>query len=281
MDQATLPRAAAGAAKGIYAAIAVALVAAAAVAAYFVFSGGSASASSPKDAVKKLLEAGKNNDVTAAKKVLCSGDIAIGTATQLGSSGKILTYKIGNQTTKNGVTTVEVTASTTKEPTPTSAEFPVVKEGGKWKVCFSKALSNLPTGVPSGFPSGLPTSPTDTGAPTDTGVPTDTGFPTSLPSSLPSGLNICSSSTNALGAAEAYVGAAEVGLTSFAQSCVYQGSVPLSVTTSLNGKLYGPDSSASSGNHFVFKSTDSSTTVTVEVTKESDGKYWITAVQKS
>ncbi len=269
--------------KGIYAAIAVALVAAAAVAAYFVFASGSASASSPKDAVKKLLEAGKSNDVKAAKKVLCDGDIAVGTATKLGSSGRIISYTIGKTSTKNGVTTIEVTASTTDEPKPSSAQFPVVKEHGKWKVCFTKALSTIPTGLPTG----LPTSPTDSGPPTDTGFPTDTGLPSSsglptdLPSSLPGGLNICRGSTDALSAAEAYIGAAEVGLADFAQGCVYQNSVPLSVTTSLNGKLYAPTSPGSSGSQFVFKSTDRSSTVTIKVTKESDGHFYITGVQKN
>jgi hypothetical protein len=256
--------------KGIYAAIAVAVAAVAAVAAYFVFSGGAASAASPKDTVKKLLEAGKSNDIAAAKKVLCDGDIAVGNASQIGSSGRIISYKIGKQSNKNGITTIEVTASTTKEPTPSSAEFPVVKEHGKWKVCFTK----LPSNVPTGLPSDVRTSTTDSGAPSDTGIPT------SLPSSLPSGLSICQSATDALSAAEAYIGAAEVGLTEFAQSCVYQNSVPVSVTTSLNGKLYAPETSSSSASQFVFTSTDGNSTVTIEVTKESDGHFYVTGVQK-
>jgi hypothetical protein len=276
-----------GSRKGIYAAIAVALVAAAAVAAYFVFSGGSASASSPKDAVKKLLEAGKNNDVSAAKKVLCKADLAFGVATQLGSEGKLTSYTIGKQTKKNGITTFEVTVSTVKTPTPEKAEFPVVKEDGKWRVCLSKALENLPSGVPTGLPSGLPTGPaasgfpTGSGIPTDTGFPTGSGFPTSLPSSLPGGLSICSGSTTAVAVAQAYLGAAEIGLAQYAQTCVYQNSVPLSVTSSIDGKLYAQDSSSSTASEFVFKSTDSSSTVKITITKESDGHYWVTGVSKS
>jgi hypothetical protein len=261
--------------KSIYAGIVVAVAAVAAVAAYFIFSGGSAAASSPRDAVKKLLEAGKSNDTNAAKKVLCDGDIAVGTATKLGSSGRIISYTIGKQSKKNGVTTIEVTASTTQEPNPSSAEFPVVKEDGKWKVCFTKALSTIPTGAATGLPS-LP-STGNSGFPTDTGLPSTSGIPTDLPS----GLSICQGSTDALSAAEAYVGAAEVGLTQFAQSCVYQDSVSLSVTTSLTGKLYAPASPGSGGSQFVFKSTDSSSTVTIMVTKESDGHFYVTGVQKS
>jgi hypothetical protein len=261
--------------KGIFAGMVVAVAAAAAVATYFIFSGGSASASSPKDAVKKLFEAGKSNDINAAKKVLCDGDIAVGTATKLGSSGRIISYTIGKESKKNGVTTIEVTASTTQDPKPSSAEFPVVKENGKWKVCFTKALSTIPTGAATGLPS-VPTTG-NTGFPTDTGLPSSSGIPTDLPS----GLSICQGSTDALSAAEAYVGAAEVGLTQFAQSCVYQNSVPLSVTTSLSGKLYAPVSPGSGGSQFVFRSTDSSSTLTIKVTKESDGHFYITGVQKS
>jgi len=83
-----------------------------------------------------------------------------------------------------------------------------------------------------------------------------------------------------LGTAEAYIGAAEVGLSSFAQSCVYQDSVPESVTASLNGTLYGPQTTDSGASEFVFKSIDGSTTVTIQVTKESDGHFYITGVQK-
>ncbi|PZS27841.1 MAG: hypothetical protein DLM58_18215 [Pseudonocardiales bacterium] len=267
--------------KGLLAAGAAAVVVAAAVVAYFIFSGGSASASTPKDAVKKLLEAGKSNDINAAKKVLCKGDIALGTATDLGSSGKILSYTIGKESKKNGVTVIEVTASTSKDPTPSSAEFPVVKEGGSWKVCFTKLL---PTGLPTGLPSAPTDSgpPTDTGSPSDTGAPTDTGFPSSsgLPSGLPSGISICSASSSALTAAEAYIGAAEIGLTDYAQSCVYQNSVPASVTASLKDTLYVPPSGASSGDTFVFKSVKGDSTVTVKITKEADGHFYVTGVQK-
>ncbi|MDT4978522.1 MAG: hypothetical protein QOG07_401 [Pseudonocardiales bacterium] len=263
--------------KGVYAAIGVAVAAAAAVAAYFIFAGGSASASTPRAAVKKLLDAGTKNDVNAAKKVLCKADLALGVATKLGSDGKLTSYTIGKQSTKNGITTFEVTVSTAKTPTPEKAEFPVVKEDGKWRVCLSTLLSNLPSGVPSGLPSGLPTGPTDSGFPSASGVPSSSGLPTDLPG----GLNICQGSTDALSAAEAYIGAAEVGLTQFAQGCVYQNSVPLSVTTSLNGKLYAPTTPGPAGSDFVFKSTDSTSTVTIKVTKESDGHFYITGVRKS
>jgi predicted aspartyl protease len=60
---------------------------------------------------------------------------------------------------------------------------------------------------------------------------------------------------------------------------VYQNSVPLSVTTSLNGTLYRPFTTNSNG--IVFKSIDGSSTVTIQVTKESDGHFWVTGVQKN
>jgi len=256
------------------------VVVAAAVLAYFLFfNGSSASASTPKDAVKKLLEAGKSNDVNAANKVLCKGDLAVGEATKLGSTGRILTYTIGASSEKNGITSVDVTATSTNNPQPASAKIPVVKEGGSWKVCFTRVLQQLPTGLPSG-PSGLPTVPTN-GGPSASDSSSSAGLPTNLPSSLPSGLSICSGTTDALSTANAYIGAAEVGLTTFAQSCVYQNSVPTAVTASLNGKFYGAQSTDPNAGQFVFKSTDGGTTVTIKVTKEPDGHFYVTGVQKS
>jgi predicted aspartyl protease len=39
--------------------------------------------------------------------------------------------------------------------------------------------------------------------------------------------------------------------------------------------------SNSGASEFVFKSIDGSSTVTIQVTKESDGHFWVTGVQKN
>ena len=143
-----------GSRKGLWAAIGAVVLVAAVVVAYLLLSGGSsASASTPKEAVKKLLEAGKSNDVNAAKKVLCKADNKLGMATKLGSTTRVLSYTIGKTSKTNGITTVQATVTTLQSPTPQTEQVPVVKEGGSWKVCFSKELSLLPTSGPTQVPT--------------------------------------------------------------------------------------------------------------------------------
>jgi hypothetical protein len=79
----------------------------------------------------------------------------------------------------------------------------------------------------------------------------------------------------------AYVGAAEIGETDTAQACVYQDSVPQSVTESIasDDSLYSP--AGSSGDTYEFTSIDGSSHLSVTVTKESDGSLYITDVVKS
>jgi hypothetical protein len=81
----------------------------------------------------------------------------------------------------------------------------------------------------------------------------------------------------------AYVGAAEIGQPDVAQACVFEDSVPRSVTESLNtsgsGVLFAP--TGGHGSTYEFASTDGSVHLAVTVTKESDGIYYITDVVKS
>jgi hypothetical protein len=254
---------------GLLAAIGAAVLVVALVVAYFALSSGSgASASTPKDAVKKLLEARRSSNLNQATKFLCQRDIALGEAGKLDSAGRVVSYSVGPTSRKNGLTTVEATVTTTQSSRPGTQAIPVVKEGGSWKVCFSQGSARLPASAPSsgGATSSAP-SATSSGA---------SGGP-----SLPIGLNICAASTDRRSTAEAYVGAAEVGLSSFAQSCVYHNSVPPSVTASLSGTLYVPQTSDSGAGRFVFTSPDGRSTVTIEVTKESDGHFYVTGLQKS
>jgi hypothetical protein len=93
-------------------------------------------------------------------------------------------------------------------------------------------------------------------------------------------VNLCSATDSAEQAARVYVSAASLGQANLAQSCVYHDAVSKSVTTSLrSGEFY--TLSGSSGSTFTFRSVNGSSTITVKVTKESDGKYWITYVKKS
>jgi hypothetical protein len=218
-----------------------------------------------------LMEAGKKSDVNAARKVLCKSDLARGIAAELSRSGRILTYTIGSTAKHNGITTVRLTSSSTRSPARSQQDVPVVKEGKSWKVCFTQAVSAT---VPGGASSATSGPPTD--MPTDTGAPSDTG----LPSGLPSGINVCAAAADALATAEAYVGSAEIGLAEFAQSCVYQNSVPLSVTKSLDGTLFIPPTSTDrNAGEFAFTPVSGGSATKVKVTKEPDGHYYVTGVE--
>jgi hypothetical protein len=256
--------------KAQWIAVLVAILAAAGVGAYFLFSGSSASASTPKEALTKLFEAGKTSDVEAAKKVLCAADIRAGLVDQLQAGGRVTAYTIGKVTNVDSDhATVSATVTTTLTKSPFPQTVPVVKEGGKWKVCYPAS------GVAS-TPTALPSSPS-------TEVPSVIPSITSIPS-LPAGaVNPCQYASSASTAATIYVGLAEIGQDATAQACVYQNSVPASVTASLHASgtsLYAPNGS-STGPTFEFNSVDGKSKVEVTVTKQSDGKYWVTKVEKS
>lgn len=273
--------------RGLFAGLGVVAVAILAVLAYFLFFAGSSGAGTPQDAVKKLFDAGKTLDVNKAMKVLCKADKSnteLTTFTKPTESDRVKSYTIGTVTKKDSDhATVRVSVVTKGESKAQSADLPVKKEGGKWKVCVSDMFANLPTSLPTGFSSGIPSEfPTNL---IPTGLPTEV---TDLPSGLPSGLptsGICASAEDALTPAETYMGLASFGFTSVAQACVYQDSVPQSVTARLSGgTLYTPgQDKTGDDNHgpkgeYDFTSIDGSKKVTVTVTKQSDGKYYVTGV---
>jgi hypothetical protein len=109
----------------------------------------------------------------------------------------------------------------------------------------------------------------------------------SLPS-LPSGTsfsNPCSLAGAPAQAATIYVGLAEIGQTANAQACVYRTTVPSSVTASIgagqgSSHLYVP-SSGGTGSVFTFTTVDGSSRLQVTITKESDGKLYVTRVHTS
>jgi hypothetical protein len=225
-----------------------------------------------------LLDAGKANDLAAANKVLCKADVAAGTAEDLGSGGRVLSYTIG-KTTKMDSSHAAVQVKVTTASGSSSAPVPVVKENGSWKVCFTSAPNPSASGSPgapsTAAPSGIIPLPS-------VSVPSIAIPSLSVPSvgSLP-GINICSGASSAQQAAQVYVSAATIGQTDLAQACVYHDSVSRSVTESIHsaGEFYRL-SGQKSATTFEFRSVTSSSIITVTVTRESDGKYWITDVKK-
>jgi hypothetical protein len=265
-----------GGRRGLLIASIVAVLAALGVGAFFLFSGSdSASAATPADAAKALFEAGKTSDVDAAKKVLCQSDLAAGVADQLKSSGRITQYQVlgTNQQGANRAT-VTVRFSSTQSRSQT-LPVPVIKEDGSWKVCYTAQGSGPPPGNPTDFPSvSIP----------PISIPPITDLPTGIPTDLPTGIpeNPCSFIDDPETVALAYVGAAEIGQTDVAQSCVFEDSVPRELTASLatdGSGLFAP--SGSSGSTYEFDSIDNTTHLSVTVTKEGDGTYYITDVVKS
>ncbi|MFN2561230.1 MAG: DUF4878 domain-containing protein [Jatrophihabitans sp.] len=263
---------------GLWASIIVAVLVAAGVGAYFLFSGSDANASGPKHAVQKLLEAGKTGDVGAARAVLCQSDIAGGMLTQLQRNGKVTSYSIGSVRQVDPTHAVVKVRVTTASGLPSAPQFPVVKEGGDWKVCLTGGAASgggsvgaVPSGSAASLPVGLPSL----------SVPSLNLPSVNLPS-IPAFSNPCGFATAARSTAITYVGLAEIGQTDFAQGCVYKDAVPKSVTNSLKTSgsgLYSP-TSGGSGSTTEFKSIDGSSTLEVTATKEADGKFYITKVEK-
>jgi hypothetical protein len=234
----------------------------------------SKASSTPADAAKALLSAAKSGNKSAVLNALCAQDRSlIGTVGDnpfLGSD-QVSSYQVGavSQTDPTHAT-VKVTVSTNADPTSDSEDIPVEKDGGGWKACFTSAIfgggsgSGLPTSLPSGLlPTGLPS-----------GL-----LPTALPSgalsNLPSSINaICASQSSSIVVAVAYVGLAETGATTAAQSCVYKDSVPIATTQKLSGQTLLPSAFGTDSVTF----NGSGSTVTVKVTKESDGNSYVTGV---
>lgn len=272
-----------GGRRGLLISSIVAVLVALGVGAYFLFSGSSASADTPRAVVTKFFDAGKAHDVAAASKLLCAKDVARHVVNQLGSGGdKVKTYTIKSVHQKSDTkATVTVTYSTTDSPGSQTIPFPVVKENGKWKLCISDLSIG---GVGGGSPPSAPTPSFPTSAPS---------LPIAVPSlpvpsipgggQLPAGFNVCAMvGSDAQTVATTYVGMAELGYTDYAQSCIYHGAVPKSVTASLKASdasgYYSP--TGSSGSTYQFSSVDGSSQVAVTVTSES-GDLYITGVETS
>ena len=273
----------------------VALLVAAGVGAFLLFSGSSADAGTPRAAVSKLLDAGKTGDVNAAKKALCKAVVNDNSVIDgLRSAGRITRYTIESVRTVDSThAVVSVKLATTQLRQPVDATFPALKEDGSWKACptlgggsssgsgSAGAASNGPSSVASASNPvvSAPASSTAAGAP---GGGPSLSLPAGLPSNL-NNLNPCSFSGNSVQqAATTYVGLAELGQVDYAQGCVYHDAVPRSVTAGLRATTssgyYAP--TGTHGTTVEFTSIDSKSHVEVTMTKESDGTYYVTKVEK-
>ena len=244
-----------------------------------VFSG-SAAAASPRDAVADLLDAGEHNDVTAAKKALCAADNRTNAIGRLQRNGRVTSYTIGKVVQRDGSHATVSVRITTVGGGSSSSTLPVRRENGHWKVCITdSAAPSLPSGLPS---IALPSLPGVSIPPLT--IPSIPGLPT-LPGSLPSlGAlsNPCALAPTAFAAATIYVGLAELGQVDTAQGCVDGSAVPRSTTASIKsgGDLYGP-SGDTSGPIIEFTSIDATSKLEISVGKKSDGRFYVTKVEKS
>jgi hypothetical protein len=258
---------------------------------YAVLSGGTSGATTPQAAVRTLLDAGKHGDVGKARSVLCSADRALGALSHMPGSGRITDYTVGAVSAQNGVTLVQASFTTSTSPERQSETFPVVKEGGSWKVCFTRTPVGSSAGLPSGFPTGFPSNVPSAGSPSGGGsanptLPVPSGGPAlpNLPSgigTLPAIASLCQGAESGFGAASTYMGAAEIGVPAVAQACVWHNSVPEAVTRSLFGKLWAPTTTDENAVVIEFASTDGTARVRITTAREPDGHYYVTGVATS
>jgi len=253
-----------------------------AVAAYFVLSGSSSATSSPSAAASKFLAAVTANDSAGARKVVCAADQGYFGATV--TTPKIVSYQLGavsRSDSTHALATVTVRTASGSQ----TVDLPVLHDGSGWKVCFSPASlfgGRPPTGAAA--PSGA----TPTAAPSKGATPAIPGLPSGLPTSLPTDLSslaglgdLCGDQSDPQEVATTYVAAALTGITLAQDVCVYQHSVPAATTQQLSGQLFLPDGDPKvngSSQVFHFQALSGSKEADVTVTKESDGKYWVTKV---
>jgi len=262
----------ASAGKGKWVAPALGVIVALAVGGYFLFSSSSSSnnnaGGSPAGAVKALLEAGKTGNTAAANAVLCKADQTAHIVDSLATAGRITSYSIATTHQSGSHATIESTISTTQGVSNQHLTFPLLKEGGVWKVCFSSAGG--------GFLTPGPSSP----ASASTGSQSVAPPPSSA--SIPNLTNVCASfNDQPFPVATAYITAAEYGQPQIAAGCVWQNSVPASIASQLSGLSLSPDyNSATGAGPYVWTGAGGKK-ATVTVTKEPDGKYYVTKIEIS
>ncbi len=143
--------------------------------------------------------------------------------------------------------------------------------------------------------SSAPPSPTRTVPVTSTPSTTVTTVPATSPPPAPQPTStspgvpaappqfLCQAAEQPRDIADAYTGALSSGQLAQATACVYPGTVPEATSrallvTGVKGSTYTLDGSASSGSVFVYDGRRGRLTVTV--TAEPNGHYWVTSVQR-
>ncbi len=276
-------------------AVVVLAVIAAVVAFALSSGGGGSSGSTPADAAKALLSAGKSGSRSGVTNALCTQDRALVSAALTSSnplvgSDKLTSYTVGAVTQQDSTHATVKVSYTESGKAPDTEDLPVVKDGSSWKVCFTSELfgSGAPTSGashPVALPSGLPSDlASDLPSDLPSGLPSDlaSDLASDLPTDIGSALNaVCASAaTDAIEVAAAYIGLAESGVTQAAQACVYKNSVSAATTAKLAGHDYTPTSFGNGSGPFGFTG-DNGSKVTIATSKESDGLYYVTSVTVS
>ena len=129
--------------------------------------GGGGDAAAAQDTVKRLLQAGKDRDLTTAKSLTCEP-----LASEIENVPAIDSFEVGTGSVTGSSGTVPFTVTSEGS---TYNEVADVKKTDTWKVCdFHRVGGSSDSGSPG---------PTDSGLPT--GIPTD--FPTDVPTDFPTG----------------------------------------------------------------------------------------------
>ncbi|MDP9116811.1 MAG: hypothetical protein M3O28_06055 [Actinomycetota bacterium] len=224
-------------------------------------------AKTPAEAVARLLDAARSSDIGAAKAALCREDQRLGALSHLQGLGVIESYTIGAVGTQQGFTVVNASFITSRTSVAQPQVFPVVDQGGSWRVCFSLAIN-----------SALSAHPTS-GAPTLPGLfVTPVATPTAPSGLVGNGGPQCTGQASGYDVALNYIGSAEIGSSAAAQSCVYRGLVAPAVTAGLAGQLYGPVTQDGAATVIVFHSSATGATVTVTTAREHDARFYVTSV---
>jgi len=225
--------------------------------------GGDGGSAGPRTAVEKFLKARQDGE-TALDAYLCRDDVSNGFDLPKLYHGDflpnlmIVSYTIKSVEKDGDRTYVNASVRTSDDTHEVDGKVPVAREGGAWKVCFSRGIGETTTDVTSSSstPSTTGPPPTVSGEACDTTGQSDPSIVADH-YAVPNG-----------------------GSADRAQACVYQGSVPVSVTKQVVVQYLIYDHGVGGG-PFVYKDEKDGSTVTVTVTRESDGKFWVTDVSMS
>lgn len=235
-----------------------------------VFSGGGSGGESPtagaKAAVEKVLYASKRQNLDDIKAAVCKKDLTNPALSEIVGDEHASSYSIGEAKEDSpDRVTVSVRVTTEKSGTD-SAELPVVREDGEWRVCFSDVSS---TSSSASTPD--PNTPDPSfSAPSSGGTDsTDSTF------------NVCASGSDAASTAKIFISFITLGSSEQAAACVADGKLSESQVKALLGDIYSPSQATGSGPQFTFTSATGTSTITVTVEKQSDGRYYVTAASKS